>query len=126
MDFSLHEQRTLARIEQELSADRRLAGLVTILDSRRSKPIRRLRSLACRLRHSRDDTPAGTAHHVLDTRPLLALTVLLTVACGAVLGTALAMEIGTLVVFACVVLPLPPLMAMLVYLRIRRFNRPRR
>jgi hypothetical protein len=123
MDFSLHEQRTLARIEQELAADRRLTALMTILDSRRSRRTRALRSLACRLRHPRDDSPPG--HHVLDTRPLLALTILLTVACGAVLATALAMHIGALVVFACVVLPLPPALAMVAYLRLRHAGKPR-
>jgi hypothetical protein len=116
MDFSLHEQRTLARIEQELATDRRLTALVTILDSKRS---RRLRSLACRLRYRR----AKSATHVLDTRPLLALTIILTVACVAVLVTALAMHIGALLVLACAVLPLPPVLALVAYVRLRR---PRR
>jgi hypothetical protein len=119
MDFSLHEQRTLARIEQELATDRRLTALVTILDSKRSRRLRALRSLACRLRHPR----AKSAPHVLDTRPLLALTIILTVACVAVLVTALAMHIGALLVLACAVLPLPPVLALVAYVRLRR---PRR
>jgi hypothetical protein len=119
MDFSLHEQRTLARIEQELAADRRLAALVTILDSKRSRRTRALRSLGARLRHPRDDSAPAPGHHALDTRPLLALTILLTVVCCAVLITALAMHIGALIALACVVLPLPPLLAMVAYLRLR-------
>src|SRR5689334_22273267 len=44
MDFSLHEQRRLAQIEKDLSADRRLAGLMGILASDRPRPLRRMRS----------------------------------------------------------------------------------
>jgi Flp pilus assembly protein TadB len=120
MDFSLHEQRTLARIEQELSDDRRLAALMKILDPKKPKRFRRLRSFAYRLRHPRQDIPPMPGHlRVLDTRPLLALTIVLTVACTAVLVTALVLGIGTLVVFASVVLPLPPLLALVAYLRLR-------
>ena len=124
MDFSLHEQRTLARIEQELSDDRRLAALMKIL-------VRRSRSgsVDCGRSPTGCATPARTSHRcpghlrVLDTRPLLALTIVLTVACTAVLVTALVLGIGTLVVFASVVLPLPPLLALVAYLRLRRSGR---
>ncbi len=127
MEFSLHEQRTLARIEEELSTDHRLTGLTRILGAR-SKRWRRLKSLGCRLRHPRQDVAFASTHHrhVLDTRPLLALTILLTVVCAAVLITSVVIGIGTLVVFAAVVLPLPPALALLAYLRLRRADRPRR
>jgi Flp pilus assembly protein TadB len=120
MDFSLHEQRTLARIEQELSDDRRLAALMTILESERSKPVRRLRLLGCGLRHPRQESPG---HHRLDIRPLLALTILLTVVCVAVLVTALVLGSAVLFVVASVVLPLPPALGLLAYLRLRRTRR---
>jgi hypothetical protein len=120
MDFSLHEQRALARIEQELSEDRRLAALMKILDAKRPKRLRRLRSLGSRLRHPRRGIQPMPGHpRVLDTRPLLALTIMLMVACTAVLVTALVLGIGTLIVFASVVLPLPPLLALVAYLRLR-------
>lgn len=127
MEFSLHEQRTLARIEEELSGDRRLTGLAHILDSKK-KRWRRLKSLGCRLRHPRQDVAFASTHHrhVLDTRPLLALTVLLTVVCTGVLVMSLVIGSGTLVVFAASILPLPPALALLAYLRLRRAGRPRR
>lgn len=127
MEFSLYEQRTLARIEEELSDDRRLIGLTNILGSKKQR-WRRLRSLGCRLRHPRQDIAFASTHHrhVLDTRPLLALTILLTIVCTAVLITSLVIGIGTLVVFAAAVLPLPPALALLAYLRLRRAGRSRR
>ncbi|HEX5405037.1 MAG TPA: hypothetical protein VFX16_22365 [Pseudonocardiaceae bacterium] len=126
MDFSLHEQRTLARIEQELSDDRRLTALVKILDPKRPKRLRRLRSLASRLRHPRQAIPPMPGHlRVFDTRPLLALTIVLTVACTAVLVTALVMGLETLVIFGSIVLPLPPLLGFVAYLRLRPRKRRR-
>lgn len=123
MEFSLHEQRTLAKIEEELSDDRRLAGLAHILD--KAKRWRRLRAFGCRLRHPRQDVPFASTHHrhVLDTRPLLALTILLTVVCGGVLITSCVLGVGTLVVFAAAILPLPPALAFVAYLRLRRIAR---
>lgn len=125
MEFSLHEQRTLARIEEELSGDRRLSGLARIVGSNKSRRWRRLKALGCRLRHPRQDVAFASTHHrhVLDTRPLLALTILLTVVCAAVVITSLVLDIGTLVVVAAVVLPLPPALAFVAYLRLRRAGR---
>lgn len=124
MDFSLHEQRTLARIEQELSEDRRLASLVTILDSKRSRRMRRLRGLLCRLRHPRQEsliTPGQ--HHLPNTRSLLVLTIVLAVMCAAGLTTALVLGTSALIVSAAVVLPLPPALALVAYLRLRHARR---
>lgn len=123
MEFSLHEQRTLARIEEELSGDKRLVGLAAILA--KSKRWRRLRALGCRLRHPRQDVAFASTHqrHVLDTRPLLALTIMLSVVCAAVLITSAVMQLGSLVVIAAAVLPLPPALAFVAYLRLRRTSR---
>lgn len=120
MDFSLHEQRTLARIEQELSDDRRLAALATILDSERPTRWRRLRIFACRLRRTHRDAPA---HHRFDTRPLLAVTGLFFVAFVAVLVTSIVLEIETLIVISCAVLPLLPALGLVAYARLRRGRR---
>lgn len=126
MEFSLHEQRTLAKIEEELSVDHRLAGLAHILGSKQ-KRWRRLKALGCRLRHPRQDVAFASTHHrhVLDTRPLLALSILLAVVCTAVLVTAVVVGIGTFVIFAAAVLPLPPALAFVAYLRLRRSGRRR-
>jgi Flp pilus assembly protein TadB len=124
MDFSLHEQRTLAKIEQELSEDRRLAALMTILDSKKSGRSRRWRAFWCRLRHPRQESLVTPGHHhPMDMRPLLALTIILAVVCAAVLVTALVMGTSALVVSASAVLPLPPALASVAYFRLRRANR---
>jgi hypothetical protein len=120
MDFSLHEQRALARMEQDLSGDRRLSSLVALLDSKRSRPIRILKSVGCRLRHPREDLGPVPGYHVPDTRPLLAVTILLTVACVAVFVTSLVLGIPTMIIVASVVLPLPPALGLVIYLRLRR------
>lgn len=120
MDFSLHEQRALARMEQDLSGDRRLSSLMALLDSKRSRPIRMLKSAACRLRHPREDLGPVPGYHVPDTRPLLALTILLTIACVAVFVTSLVLGIGTMIIVSSVVLPLPPALGLVIYLRLRR------
>lgn len=123
MDFSLHEQRTLAKIEQELSDDHRLAALMTILGSKKSTRRRLWRAFWCRVRHPHQEslvTPGN--HHQTDTRPLLAVTIVLAVVCAAVLITALVLGTSALVVSAAVVLPLPPAMALVAYLRLRRAN----
>lgn len=120
MDFSLHEQRALARMEQDLSGDRRLSSLMALLDSKRSRPIRTLKSVGCRLRHPREDMGPVPGYHVPDTRPLLAVTILLTIACLAVFITSLVLGIGTMIVLASAVLPLPPALGLVIYLRLRR------
>lgn len=121
MDFSLHEQRTLARIDQELSSDRRLAALVTILDSTKSGKNRRFRALLCRVRHPRQESLITPGHHHLpNTRPLLALTIVLAVMCTGVLVAAVVVGASALIISASVVLPLLPAMALIVYLRLRR------
>jgi len=56
-------------------------------------------------------------------RPLLALTIVLAVVCAAVLVTALVLGTSALVVSASVVLPLPPALAFVAYLRLRHANR---
>ncbi|HEX3592247.1 MAG TPA: hypothetical protein VHV74_21715 [Pseudonocardiaceae bacterium] len=124
MDFSLHEQRTLARIEEELSEDRRLAALLTVLDAERPKRFRRLRILGLALRHPRSAALPGV-HHKVDTRPLLAVTILLTIACVAVLVASIVLGIGTLIVVSCAVLPLLPTLGAIVYFRVRPRRRRR-
>lgn len=124
MDFSLHEQKTLARIEEELSEDRRLAALLNVLDAERPKRFRRLRLLWLALRHPRSTTMPGV-HHKVDTRPLLAVTILLTIACLAVLVASIVLGIGTLIVVSCAVLPLLPTLGVIVYFRVRPRRRRR-
>jgi hypothetical protein len=124
MDFSLHEQRTLARIEEELSEDRRLAALLNVLDAEQPKRFRRLRLLGLALRHPRSTVLPGV-HHKVDTRPLLAVTILLTVACLAVLVTSIVLHDATLIVVSCAVLPLLPTLGAIVYFRVRPRRRRR-
>lgn len=117
MDFSLHEQRTLARIEEELSEDRRLTALLDFLQAKRPRRLRRTRVLLLALRHPRS-TRAGAGRRV-DTRPLLAVAILLTVACLGVLISSIVLGIGTLIVVASAVLPLLPALGLIVYFRVR-------
>jgi hypothetical protein len=120
MDVSLHEQRALARIDQELSDDRRLAALATILGSERPTRWRRLRIFRARLRHPRQD---NAGNHRFDIRPLLAVTHFLTVACVAVLVTSVVLDIVTLIVVSCAVLPMLPALGLIAYVRLRRGRR---
>ena len=46
MDFSLHERRRLAQIEQELSGDRRLVAMLGILGTKSRKPVLLSRAFA--------------------------------------------------------------------------------
>lgn len=120
MDFSLHEQRALARIEQELSDDRRLAALATALGSERPTRWPRSWIFRTRFRHPRWDI-AG--NHRFDIRPLLAVTLFFTVACVAVLVTSVVLDIGTLIVISCAVLPMLPAIGLIAYVRLRRGRR---
>jgi hypothetical protein len=115
MDFSLHEKRRLAQMEQDLATDRRLVALMRILTSRRPKPLRLLRYTACRLRRPRLIT---TPHRGARLTMLVAL--FLTFAVPVVLITALATGMSLLAVVAVSVAPLPPLLLIFAAQRARR------
>ncbi|HEY4021314.1 MAG TPA: hypothetical protein VGM75_21680 [Pseudonocardiaceae bacterium] len=109
MDFSLHERRRLAQIEQELSGDRRLVLMLGILESKRRKSVLVLRYLGVRLRRpgGRRSAPRGARYRVamatLFAAALLVLVVPAALAMGIVLGAA------PLIALSVALLPLPPL-----------------
>lgn len=119
MDFSLHEQRRLAVIEQELSGDRRLKAMMSVLGSDRSQKARRLRIVAVRVRHPRRADRDFAVVRPRFGRLLLVVTVLLALACPATLITALALGLPTLALVAIMVLPLPPLLVLMSFRRLR-------
>jgi hypothetical protein len=125
MDFSLHERRRLALIEQELSSDRRLVAMLNILESKRRKPGRVLRYAVNRVRRPgrRRSAPATLRHRIALACLLLASGLLL--AAPALLTTALLLWVPTLIVTAVAVLPLPPLFVVLAYRWVRRLRRAR-
>ena len=111
-DFSLHEQRRLAEIERELSADRRLVALLSVLESRRTRSWRRMRCFGIRLRR-----PA-----LRSARFLVIVALCLTVAVPALLVTAVMAGLGTLAVIAAATMPVP---VVLLALALHRVNRSR-
>lgn len=117
MDFSLHEKRRLAQMEQDLSTDRRLVAVMGILTSRRSRPLRLLRYVAVRVRRPR---LMVTRHRGLRLALFLALA--LTVATPVVLIIALATGMSLMALIAVAVAPLPPLLLIVVGHRARRLD----
>jgi hypothetical protein len=112
MDFSLHEQRRLAQIEQDLSADRRLVALMAILGSHRTRMWRQLQYNGCRVRR-----PRRPALHPRPPAARLAMVaaLFLTVALPVVLTVALALGIAVLAIVTVCVLPVPPLLLVLTH-----------
>jgi Flp pilus assembly protein TadB len=109
-DFSLHEQRRLAEIERELSADRRLVALISVLGSRRTSAWRRMRCLGIRLRR-----PA-----LRSARLLVIVALCLTVAVPTLLVTAVMAGLGTLAVIAAAAMPVPVVLLALTLHRMIR------
>ena len=109
MDFSLHERRRLAQIEQELSGDRRLVLMLGILGSRRRKPVLVLRYLGVRLRRpgGRRSRP-GTARYRIAVG-LLFLSALLVLAAPAGLAMAIVLNSPPLIALSIALVPMPPL-----------------
>ncbi|HEY3609082.1 MAG TPA: hypothetical protein VGL06_16395 [Pseudonocardiaceae bacterium] len=117
MEFSLHEKRRLAQLEQDLSGDRRLVALMRILASGRGRSWRLFRYVVCRVRRPR--LPA--AGHRL-TRLAIVLALLLTLAVPVVLVVALTTGLALLAVITVSVAPMPPLMLILAGQRARRLG----
>lgn len=115
MDFSLHEKRRLAQMEQDLATDRRLVALMRILPSRRPKPLRLLRYTVCRARRPR---LVSTQHR--GARLVMIMALFLTFAVPVVLITALAAGMSLLAVVAVSVAPVPPLLLIFAAQRARR------
>ncbi len=119
MDFSLHERRRLAQIEQELSGDRRLVAMLGILGSKRHKPLLLLRYLGVRLRRpgGRRAAPATARYRFAVTLLFVAAFLLL----AAPAGLAMAIVLGSpaLIALGIAIQPLPPL----VFILSRRWTR---
>lgn len=115
MEFSLHEKRRLAQMEQDLSTDRRLVAVMRILTSRRAKPLRLLRYAVCRLRR-----PRLISTHHRGTRLAMILALCLTLATPIVLIVALATGLSLLAVITVSLAPLPPLLLIFTGQRARR------
>lgn len=115
MEFSLHEKRRLAQMEQDLSTDRRLVAVMRILTSRRAKPWRLLRYVACRIRRPR---LLPTQHRGARIAMIMALC--LTFATPVVLIVALAIGMSSVALVTVAVAPVPPLLLIFVAQRARR------
>jgi hypothetical protein len=115
-DFSLHEQRRLAEIERELSADRRLVAMLDVLGSRRTRAWRRMRCFGIRVRR-----PALLARS-RSAKVAMIVALCMTVAVPALLVTALMLQLSVLSVIAACALPVPPILLALAHTRV---NRPR-
>jgi VIT1/CCC1 family predicted Fe2+/Mn2+ transporter len=109
MDFSLHEQRRLAQIEEELSTDRRLVALMELLGSQRTRAWRQMQYASCRLRRPR------RSERSLGARLALGGALLLTAAVPVVLIVALVLGLGALAVLTVCVLPMPVLLVVVTY-----------
>jgi hypothetical protein len=115
MDFSVHEQRRLAQIEQELSTDRRLVALMAILGSSRTRNWRRLQYVGCRVRRPRRQATGSRL-----TGLALVGGLFLTVAVPILLITSLIVGLASVAVVAACVLPLPPVLLVFAIRRSRR------
>lgn len=117
MDFSLHEKRRLAQLEQDLSGDRRLVALMRILASGRGRSWRLFRYVVCRVRRPRLPAPRHRW-----TRLAILFALLLTVAIPVVLVVALLAGLALLAVITVSLAPMPPLMLILAGQRARRLG----
>src|SRR5882762_7024288 len=100
MDFSLHEKRRLAQLEQDLSGDRRLVALMRIVESGCGRTWRLLRYVACRVRRPRLPAPRHRW-----TRLAILTALLFTVAIPVVLAVALLAGLSLLAVITVSVAP---------------------
>jgi hypothetical protein len=119
-DFSLHEQRRLAEIERELSADRRLVAMLAVLESHRTTAWRRMRCFGIRLRRPSMRAQPRSA------KVAVIIALCLTIAVPALLITALMLGLTTLSVIAASVLPVPPILLALTHYRVNRPSDGRR
>ncbi len=117
MEFSLHDKRRLAQMEQDLSTDRRLVAVMRILTSRRAKPWRLLRYVACLIRRPR---LIPTRHR--GARFALIAALCLTFATPIVLIVALATGMSLVAVITVTLAPLPPLLLIFAGQRARRLG----
>lgn len=122
MDFSLHERRRLAQIEQELSGDRRLVQMLGILGAKGRKFTLLARYTSVRLRRpgGRSGAP-HTARHRFAVA-LLWLSAVLLLAAPAGLVMAIVLNSAPLIALAVAVLPLPPLACWLCRRRLHRLR----
>lgn len=109
MDFSLHERRRLAQIEQELSGDRRLVAMLGILGSKPRKPLRLLRYLGVRLRRPGGRRVAQATVRYRFAVALLFVAALLLLAAPAGLAMAVVLGSPALIAVGIAIQPLPPL-----------------
>lgn len=123
MDFSLHEQRRLAQIEKDLSADRRLAALMRVLASDRPKRLGRtrnqLRCLGVRVRHPWHGPIGGRPH--LAARVTLAVAILATLLAPPVLIGALVAGLTPLAIAATAAIPVAVVLLVFSYRRTRHY-----
>jgi hypothetical protein len=112
MDFSLHEQRRLAQIEQDLSADRRLVSLMDLLGSHRTRLWRQLQYTGCRVRRPR--LPVVHPRQSVARLALIA-ALCLTAAVPILLTVGLALGLGVLVIVTLCALPVPPVLLVLTH-----------
>jgi hypothetical protein len=116
MDFSLHEQRRLAQIEAELSADRRLVVLMELLGSHRTRAWRQMQYTTCRLRRPRRGVGRSRPRlRSLPAKLALIMALALTTAVPVVLIVALVLGLGALAVLTVCVLPLTSLLLVASY-----------
>ena len=123
MDFSLHERRRLAQIEQELSGDRRLVQMLGILGAKGRKPTLVLRYTSVRLRRPGGRSAAPRTARYRFAVSLLWLSAVLLLAAPAGLTMALVLHSPPLIALAVAVLPLPPLAFWLCRRWIHRLRR---
>lgn len=112
MDFSVHEQRRLAAIEQDLATDRRLTALMGVLSTKRG---RGARCLAVRLRHPWHG-PVGARSQTV-SRVSLALAIAVTLMAPPVLIAAVVAGIEALAIAATAAIPVAIVLLIISYRR---------
>jgi hypothetical protein len=118
MDFSLHEQRRLAQIERDLSADRRLAALMSVLAADRARRLRRLRCFAARVRHPWYGRVGRESHRL--ARVTLALALVVTLLAPPALIASVIAGISALAIAATAAIPVAVVLLVISYRRTRR------
>lgn len=111
--FSLYEQRQLAELERELSADRRLADMMAVLGSPKTRAWRRMRCWGVRVR--RPGAALRGASRLAKIGVLIALA--LSVLVPALLVVALGLGWSVVAMVAVCVLPVPPVLMAIAYHR---------
>ena len=123
MDFSVHEQRRLAQIEKDLSADRRLAALMDVLASERPRRLGRMRSrlrcFAVTVRHPWHG-PAGVRGHLAARLTLVAAIVVTLLAPPLLIASVIA-GLTPLAIAATAAIPVAAVLLVVSYRRTRHY-----